>query len=243
MAEATSDQLIKLHSGGVALSRAWLAYAHPDLKAEWRELHKHSALETLTRDLANISPEAGATLDHLNQATAGSRAILTARTDLEARLKSKILTYIKNGYLHGFGYELPRRLSAAPVAIPKSVWAGQCDWKAGQLSCRGLEFVDVRLTTNRIRNEILERGMADTTPTRPVGRPTVGPDIAAAFHALNAAGEIDTSKSQKSHFPKILKWLELNRPDLAVPPKYLNDETIRKNVAPLFTALKQANKQ
>ncbi|WP_155846027.1 hypothetical protein [Celeribacter ethanolicus] len=156
---------------------------------------------------------------------------------IEPVFDTGILSYVSSGHLHGFGYELPRSLSSAPVAIPKAAWAGNCDWANGTLSFRGLEFVDVRLTTNRIRNEILERGVVDKTPTTPAGRPGVGPAIEEAFQTLLQDGQIDVSASQASHYPKIRAWLELNKPDLPVPPAHLSDKTIYKYFSPLFKGL------
>lgn len=146
-------------------------------------------------------------------------------------------------HLYGFGYELPRSLSSVPVAIPKEAWAGKCDWTNGTLTYRGLEFVDIRLTTNRIRNEVLERGFVDKTPTNPAGRPGVGPAIKSAFHTLQNEGQIDPNASLLSHYPKIKAWLELNKPDLPVPPAHIYNETIRKYISPLFKDLSKTNKQ
>ena len=239
MTKNTENQMRRLHHSGVSLTEAWLRYAQPDLKAEWQELQKSSAIEALTKGAevaANMEGDAATKFAH---AFAGSQSILSARGNLERRLKANILSYVANGHLHGFGFELPRSLSSVPVTIPKAAWAGKCDWKSGTLSFRGLEFVDIRLTTNRIRNEILERGNVDMNAPAPVGRPSVSQDIKDAFNALAASGEIDTAKSLKSHDPKVRHWLELNRPNLHISPKYISNETIRKNISPLFKDLKK----
>ena len=147
MAEATSDQLIRLHSAGVALSRAWQTYAHPDLKTKWQDLQKPSVVEALSEDAKTAASINGDMVAKLTKGFARSQTLFKERGNLERTLKSNILDYIANGRLHGFGYELPRSLTSAPVAIPKEAWSGQCDWPHGTLRFNGLELADVRLTT------------------------------------------------------------------------------------------------
>lgn len=237
MADDSKDQLERLHRAGVSLSKSWLGYAHPELKAEWQELQKPSAIDALHNGIEAAKNMDGDLAAKAAHALEGTQAILSARADLETKLKANILSYVSGGHIHGFGYELPRSVSSSPVAIPKAAWAGKCDWANGTLSFRGLEFVDVRLTTNRIRNDILERGNVDKTPTNPAGRPGVGSAIAEAFKALDKAGEINVRASQASHYPKVRAWLELHKPDLPVPPAHLSDKTIYKYFSPLFKGL------
>jgi len=237
MAEITIEQMERLHRSGVSLSKSWLFFAHPDLKAQWEELQKKSAIDALSKGIesaANIDGDAATKVTH---ALAESQKILTVRGDLENKLKANILSYVSDGHIHGFGYELPRSLSSAPVAIPKAAWSGKCGWEKGTLNFRGLEFVDVRLTTNRIRNEILERGVVDKTPTSPAGRPGVRAAIEEAFHALQNAGQIDPDATQASHYPKVRAWLELNKPDLRVPPASISNKTFYRYFSPLFNDL------
>lgn len=237
MVEITKEQMLKLHRSSVVMHNAWVTYAPTDLQAEWKKLKGQSSIEALQRDVEAASEIDGDISTKLMRAFSGLNALTSARTKLQSTLQANILSYIRQGHLHGFGYELPRTVSSIPVAIPKEAWGGRCDWGGGTLSYRGLEFVDVRLTTNRIRNEILERGVVDKTPTSPAGRPGVGSAIEAAFHALHKAGEIDPNGSRSSHYPKVRAWLELNRPNLSVPPATISEKTIYKYFSPLFKGL------
>jgi len=239
MTEITKEQMQLLHRSGASLSKSWLVFAHPDLKAQWEDLHKQSGMDLIKQDATAATKIDGDVSAKFAHAFSGFSKLASARSELETTLKANVLSYISQGYVFGFGYELPRSVSSDPVAIPKAAWSGKCDWEKGTLSFRGLEFVDVRLTTNRIRNEILERSYVDSTPPRAVGRPSIVKDIQAAIHALDEAGEIDTKASQKSHFPKAQRWLELNRPNLN-PISY---ETFRKNFSPYFNDLKKNKKQ
>jgi len=243
MAEITNEQLNRLHSAGAPLSSSWHYYAHPTEKAQWAELQNQSAADALAKAAEDARTMEGDMLAKLMHAAKGPQAILSARGDLVKNLQANILSYIANGHLHGFGFELPRKVSSAPVAIPKTAWAGKCDWSNGTLNYQGLQFVDVRLTRNRIRNEILERGNVDRTPPRAAGRPSLEADILAAVHGLHAAGEIDIENTQRSHLPKLRGWLELNRPNIYPPPNAISDETFRKHFSPFFNELKKNRKQ
>jgi hypothetical protein len=58
MTEQPADPLEKLWRAGVPLSKAWLAYAQPDLKAEWTALEGKSALTALTTSVKRrVHPE------------------------------------------------------------------------------------------------------------------------------------------------------------------------------------------
>jgi len=244
MVDITETQLRALWRAGVYVGRSWVTYAHPDLKARWDALKEESAIDAFAKGMEQAATSEAARFEKFNQAFAGTRDILTKRAALKNELQKNILGYVAKGYLHGFGYELPRSTAALPVAIPKSAWSGRLDWDNSALSYQGIELCAVRLTTNRIRNEILDRGHVPPAPsTKARGRPSIGPDIEAAFHALNRAGEIDPSKSAKSHFVKIRKWLELNRPNLLVPAASISSEAIRAHFAPLFNGLKKNRKQ
>ncbi|SEL40683.1 hypothetical protein [Pacificibacter marinus] len=237
MTEITKGQLERLHRSGVALSKAWLTYAQPDLKAQWQELHQQSGTDLIKQDAIEAAKTDGDMSAKVAHALSSFSKLTNARRTLEHTLQANILSYVSSGHIHSFGYELPRSLSSAPVTIPKPAWAGTCDWEASTLSFRGLEFVDVRLTTNRIRNEILERGNVDKTPTNPAGRPGVGAAIKEAFNALHKTGQIDPQASQSSHYPKVRAWLELNKPDLPVPPASISDKTFYRYFSPLFRGL------
>lgn len=243
MSKKTDPQLTELWRHGVPMSKAWLSYATPDLKSAWVAAQKPSAMALFEEAAEKAAKSDAEPSSRFLTAMAPAQKLLAERSTLQSKLRANILRYIEQGHLHGFGYELPRKLENEPVAIPKEAWAGKCNWDKGSLSYRGLEFVDVRLTTNRIRNEILARGSVDTTPPNAVGRPSVKAEILAAIHALHEAGEIDPTKSQKSHFPKALRWLELNRPDMYPAPKTISYETFRKYFAPFFRDLKENRKQ
>ncbi|WP_282181766.1 hypothetical protein [Aliiroseovarius marinus] len=243
MTEISKEQLMQLHRSGVAMSRSRLTYATPKQKTDWHALQQQSIPDALAEGAKSAAATDGQMSTKLAHLFSGSNQILAARSNLIGKLQSDVLSYVSKGHLHGYGYELPRYVSSTPVAIPNEAWNGKLDWIKGTLNYHGMQFVDVRLTTNRIRNEVLRRGNVDRTPPSAVGRPSVSEDILEAFNALSDADEIDTSKSLKWHYPKVRRWLELRKPQLPTPPKYISDETIRKNISPLFKELKKTKKQ
>lgn len=240
MAEITDEQMRALHEAGVPLCRSWVTYAQPELKSRWNDLQSQSASDAFAKGVETAIELEGSIPTKIMHAFAEQQAIYGARNDLRNKLQANILSYIANGHLHGFGFEPPRRTVSVPVAIPKDAWAGKCDWEKGTLSFQGLEFVAVRLTTNRIRNEILERGVVDPTPTKSAGRPSVEKAIEAAFHALHQAGEIDLKASQSSHYPSVRAWLELNEPNLSRSAAQISEKTLYKYFSPLFNDLKKS---
>lgn len=243
MVEFTEEQLKRLHKSGATLSKARLFYAHPDLKSQWEELEQKSAIEAFQTGIEEADAKDGDATARITHAFSRSQAILVPRSRLEKRLKSDILSYISNGHLHGFGFEPSRRFDSVPVPIPKRAWSGRIDWENNTLTFESIRLVEVRLTTNRIRNEVLERGQVDSAPARTPGRPSIRQAVENAFDALHKAGKIDTGKSMKSHFPAVRHWLNLNRPDLPTPAAKLTDEGIRAHFSPKFKGLKEGNKK
>lgn len=241
MTSHSIDQLKYLWRISVPLSCVWVEYGEPKLKARWEELQKVSAITAFDDAAQQVRDAECSPVEKMQMLWKKPQEILTAREEVERKLKQNILTYISQGHAHAYGFEAPREVANAPVYIPKSTWAGKVDWYERTLSHQGLEFVEVRITTNRIRNEILDRGNVTVKAPTPAGRPTIGPSIQAAFKALEKSGEIDLSASQRSHYPKIQAWLELNAPDLNVPAAQISDKTIHKYFSPLFKDLKKVS--
>tara|TARA_R100000935_G_scaffold30156_1_gene50478 strand:+ start:24326 stop:25072 length:747 start_codon:yes stop_codon:yes gene_type:complete len=248
MAEQPADPLDKLWRAGVPLSKAWLAYAQPDLKAEWTALEGKSALTALTTSVKQAglqdkcdTSQSGASIQNLLQP---AQDILQARLNVTKALQGNILEYLKDGHAFAYGFEPPRHLASVPVALPKGIWKGAFDWNSSTITYAGLSFVQVRVTTRRIRKEILNLGeAAPIPPAASRGRPSVARSIRAAANALLQAGEIDVSRSARSHHPDIRNWLLENTDDLPVAPKDIHDETIRQYFSPIFNELKKTNKQ
>jgi hypothetical protein len=247
MAEQPADPLDKLWRAGVPLSKAWLAYAQPDMKAEWTALEGKSALTALTTSVKQAglqdksdTSQSGASIQNLLQP---AQDILQARMNVTKTLQGKILDYIEDGHAFAYGFEPPRHLASVPVALPIGIWKGAFDWNTSTITYAGLSFVQVRVTTRRIREEILSMHKAAAVRSAPSkGRPSVAHHITAAGHALMAAGQIDVSRSARYHYPAIRQWLTENTNDLPVAPEDIHDETLRHYFSPIFNELKKTIK-
>lgn len=248
MAERSAGHLQKLWRSARPLSNAWLTFAHPKLKSQWKALESKSALTALSTSAEQLghqdTPEALQRIDFMQKLLQPAQEILQARSDVKRRLQDNILNYIKNGQVFAYGFERPRMMASVPVELPEEVFRGRIDWENSAITHAGLHFVEVRLTTQRIRSEILtgiDPEDAAAPPSK--GRPTVAPHIAAAVQALLESGQIDISCSARSHYPKIRYWLSQNAKDLPVSPDEVHDETIRLTFSPLFKELKKTKKQ
>jgi hypothetical protein len=244
MAGQTEFQLKELWRVGLPLEQAWLTYAHPDVKARWSDLAQKSALDGTKEALEEFGPLDMPAHEKFQRIFAPATAILTARTSLKDEMKAAILRYIEAGNLFAYGFEPPRRLASAPVALPKTVMLGEIDWEKNTVRHAGLSFEEVKLTTRRYWNEVC--CTVDPVPpstVRAKGRPSVGPHIVNAARALLSEGKINPEHSAKSHFPEIRTWLAQHSQDMPVPPLSLNDETIRRHFTQFFKELKNTNKQ
>ncbi len=239
MTKISDEQLLRLWRASYPLSQAWLTFSEPHDQQRWKALIETSAMDALSEGAKAVSETEADLSTKLTQAFAGTQKILNERTAHQTELRQAVVRFIEGGHLHGFGFELPRTLNALPAVIPKRAWSGRIGWENNTLTFESIQLVEVRLTTNRIRNELLERGNVDKTPVRPQGRPTVRHAVEAAFYALNEAGRVDPTASQMSHYPLVKEWLELNRPDLKVPPARMSPKTINKYFSPLFNALRE----
>lgn len=239
MTKTTDEQLFKLWRASSPLSKAWHTFARAEDRHKWKALAEASAIDAFAKGIEAAPESDDDGFAKLQKVLSDPQRILAERTAHRSRLQSDLLRYIQNGHLYGYGFETPRTLNSVPVAIPKRAWAGRIEWDKNTLTFESIKLVEVRLTTNRIRNEILERGTVDTTPTQPPGRPGVKQAIEDAFHALSSAGKIDPEKSARSHFPQLMDWLDKNRPDLEVPPAKMSPKTIYKHFSPLFKDLQK----
>lgn len=240
MAEPTESQLKELWRCGVPLSSSWLRYAHPDRKSHWDSLPQPLSPEEFIRGLTGEDMP-GTSFSERVQKLA---RISNPRAEAKRYMKADILDYIKNGHLFGFGYEPPRKLASPPVLIPKMVLLQNPNWEKDTVSGAGLNFIEVRLTTRQYWRAIYanQQNIIDVPKPVRLGRPTVGPAIEEAFHALHIAGEIDPNRSASSHYDKVRAWLAANKLDLPTNAQSLSHEVIRKNFMPLFKNLKRNHK-
>jgi hypothetical protein len=241
MTDSESETLTKLWQAGVPLARSWQTYAHPSVKAEWKKLWETSYMETLAANAKELSKTDLSASEKILQAFTEPNKIMQARSELMSKMQSNILGYIRDGHLFALGFEPPRTLSAAPVEIPLTLWSGKPNWETSTLSAQGLTLIEVRLTTKRIRAEITEISREELNPTaKPVGRPTIRPQIVAAYHAVQTSGPCLDGMHVKSVAGLVREQLARSCPELQVTAEKPSYEAIRRVISPL---LKKNNKQ
>lgn len=248
MAEISGADLQSLWQSGYPLHSTWLGFAKTEQRAKWDELKTKSAIQALSDSVKDAprpdEPNPLTDVGAMQRLLQPAQTIVQARLDLKKEMQSNILAYLKDERLFAYGFEPPRKLSSIPVPLPRESWSGVYDWDESAIKYAGLDFVQVRLITREARNEILGAREPSPVVNPPLkGRPSVAPQILVAAQAMLASGQIDISRSAKSHFQEIRNWLRGNAQDLPVAPDEINDETIRRVFAPVFNELKQSKKQ
>lgn len=236
---------VKLWEKSFWLSKSAETFATHVYKDEWKAALERRGDKLWFEELKASAVEAKESgkdgLESLHHAVMSLHDKSTPQTNLLARAKETLVVHLLSGTYRGFGFDRPRTLDTNPVRIPAECWKGVVSWSANELSYRSLKFREVRVRMMPEANDPVLKDLYKTAPVK-AGRPSVGPDIEAAFHALNKAGEIDPKASQMSHYPKFRRWLELNRPNLPVPPARISNNTLQKFFSPLFNDLKKSHK-
>lgn len=244
MPTLSDDQLNALWRAGVPLQSAWEAYATSEARERWGAIKRKSLLQTIVDGLESVAESDLSAHEKFQAGFAPFVSVASAQNGVRGELQAALLGQILDGHLFGFGFEPRRKLASLPVSVPTQVWQGRIEWDKGAVESGSLRFIEVRLITRQVRNEILERPSPvaqDAPPTR--GRPAVGPHIEDACKALIAEGRIDPSRSAKSHFDLIRERLDQRADELPVPAGEISFETIRKHFAPHFRELKKNRKQ
>lgn len=238
MSHKASEPLqFKIWNHAIYLSRAPLFFAPEALKQAYDEAHEVSAIEMFSEGTEKISKDGTPPAEGFQQLLMNVSSINNKKAKAREALQLFVGQHLRRGNLIGYGFEPPRKMDSQPFEIPRSCWSGRIVWFESKLSGQGLEFVEVRVITPKKREAVLHATSDIFIETRPPGRPGVGAAIEVAFHALLANGEIDSSASQSSHYPKLRSWLAINTPDLSTPADKISDKTLYKYFSPLFRGL------
>jgi len=231
----SAETLDKLWRNGVYLKNAWLTYSHPDAKAEWKALQSQSAIDALHQGAQEASASDASPIEKLSSAFSKPQSILAARSALKAKMQQAVLGYIRDGHLFAYGFEPPRRMNDQPVPIPPHYWPGKPDWENSAITFQGIQLVEVKLTTQRIRAKILNlEPVSEIGAEIGAGRPGFEGDILEAYRALLSAGKINPNASIKSQCPAIRNWLVENKPGQGYSAKKPGYGVIRKHLSKFF---------
>lgn len=228
---------IQLWESGVYLSKAPYAYAHEELKEQYDQAFKASAFQTYFESLRLASEQGKTGVDALSDAANDATPLRNEQTKARDAVEAFAKHHLLKGNLIAYGFEPPRRVESQPHQISAECWSGSIRWQKSTLSAQGLVFEEIRVVSRSVQERVLTKDQMEYEPTKPQGRPTVGPAIEAAFLALNKAGEIDATASQSSHYPRVRSWLAANFPDLKTPPSKISEKTLYRYFSPLFRRL------
>jgi hypothetical protein len=233
-----------LWNRGMHLRRAPYAYAPKSDKEEHKRLHGVSAIELTTKAAEDTAASGLTGWEAMNAIMSASSPILSARTELDNRMRAFVLHHLEHGNLFAYGFEPPRRLDSQSLEIPTAYWKGNIHWSKASLSAQGLEFTEIRILSKQLRDELTaEQSTRADLDKRQAGRPSIKLHIQEAFSDLNDTNNIDINFPAKSHYPLIREHMRNMHPDLYPEDRKLGDEGIRFHFSPLFNELKKSRKQ
>ncbi|WP_416369866.1 hypothetical protein [Tritonibacter mobilis] len=234
--------LLPLWERGYRLNKSAYLFSPAAERDNYDRLHSIDYM-SMANDAAKAALLVGKNAKDTGMAmTQAASDLAKARLDWRNRRQGVLLKWLQSAQLIAYGFEPPRRMDSQPVEIPATYWTGRVQWDECKLTVQGLEFIEIRIVTRQVRDEIQSRERNDLTTPQAAGRPTVGPAIKTAFTSLQEGGEIDTNASQQSHYPKVRRWLKENAPSLSVPAEDISDKTMQKHFSPLFNELRKSYK-
>ena len=235
----------KIWNRSIWLSNSAHAFASHFYKDEWQAAKRlrgeKVSLQVLHDEALQARSEGIEGWDALLTGVKKLSDLNTPKEQLLKKASKQILQRLQDGRYRAFGFDRPRTMDTIPVQIPRDAWSDSTSLDSNNLHYQSMTLIDVRIrmapksADMEVKKQLLEE-------TKRPGRPSVAPAIKAAFHALNKTGEIDPDASQMSHYPKVRNWLELNYPNLPVPPAHISDNTLQKHFSPLFNTLKKTHK-
>lgn len=229
----------------IPMSKAAFTFAPKDLRDQWENAHKASALTTFMDGLIVVPEDEPKGMDTFIELMKAPQVILGDRTKIKETCEMHILRYIQSGALQSFAFAAPRAVDASPIKLDPHVWDGARKWSENTIIHESLTFVEVRLLNPYSIEKLLGANLDKVIPasiTPGPGRPSVQRDIEEAFHSLLDAGKFDLDASAKSKSQDIRKWLIHFKSDGNYGPDKPKYDAIRRHLKPLVIAEKAKNK-
>lgn len=219
----------------------------PGSQREDFEESKYNAAAIMSFYSKELKPDASGmdVLRSISEAMAQARSLDEGRQRLWEQGQALIARAMKSGDIRAFGFENPRSIKDLPVELDYTdlATAESFRWSKGVYKSHGVHVIEVRFMAQVRMQELLTQS-AQTSPVvhelpaetdRPSkGRPTIRPQVEAAFQALSQAGKIDLNAPRKHNFPLIKQWIVKNCSELPVSNGVPSDEAIRRILKPLF---------
>ena len=247
MTELTEEEFLAVWDAAIPSWRARRDFLPNALKSVEAEIQRPNPLIGFAEAMQNGAEDWQTALEDQVAAFGAANDKRRRLHDQGAKL---IFRWMTTGEVIALGFEKPRSIKDVPVELEPR-WLEdnpQMNWYRGTLSANSLQFVEVRFITasraEKIRAARRQAGpqrvrVADFPHSKPVGRPTVRPQILMALEALERAGELDVSASISSHFPKIRQWLAEHCESIDVGEQTPGGEVIRRVASPYLKDLRK----
>lgn len=208
------------------------------LSEAWKRFSPQDRIEALSAVGQNIAPIA-AHEDQQNLLKIAHGLDLFGKYILE---QSGHIRELQAGLVHrimcidliSYGFVFPRKADDCPIEIPPDLWQCAIDWKKSEIEGHGLKLSGVRLLpASWVPKILVETAKANIESIRP-GRPSLRPEIEAAYAALRAADRIDLSRSLSSHFPAIVAFVKAHAGITDDKPRGLSDKLLYKVLGDIY---------
>lgn len=216
------------------------------VEADTIKLEEPSILWSLVETLGQAGLHAQENDVSFPEAAKRTMAVEQEKKSLENSAKARFFDALATAEIIALGFETPRRKASIPVTISPRTFRFGINWRLSTVDFEGLSFVAVRIVPATMLSidatSLLSASDASQLSKRPIGRPTLGPDLVECFDALVASGQIEVTKSFASQVPSMRDWLSINKPDLHVPNDEISIKTFRNHLSNKFNALRVSPK-
>lgn len=224
---------------GIYLSQADRHFAPDNLRKEWEGVSKRNALEEASAKIDELKDSETDFLKAMNDVVATISDVNQPKEKLRSKMREFVVSWLLRGDLIAYAFEKPRRITSAPTSLPPHLWQGRIDWFDSSLSSQGLNLIEIRVLSNKMIETVKASSMHETIkqekPVQPTkGRPTIQPQITAAYQAVSTTGTLDNSMSLKTVAEHVRLRLALDCPELQVTEDRPSYETIRRVISPLW---------
>lgn len=239
MSDLTKEQCHQFWTHGYALSNAPLTFAAPEKRQAYEAAKSVSAIEALEAGAEQFQASERPGAEALTALFAEPQRILVERSRLETSLRSNVISWCESGAIRAFGYESPRKLEHAPIELPRSVWKGRVHWGQSTLEVAGMEFVEVRLLSASMIEQVEAKYRSTNRPT---GRPSIEEHLKTCIEEMIQQGSIDSSRSMRSQYDIIKAQYKSYANAHKLKKDSVGNEAIRKVLSPIYNRLQDSKK-
>ncbi|MBR9653556.1 hypothetical protein [Thalassovita aquimarina] len=229
----------ELWNAGIYLSQADRSFAPENLRKAWEEASKKSALHAMQDKMEELKETQVDFTKKLEAMLGAVNEVSRPKDDILKKMRELVVNWLKRGDLVAYGFEKPRRMASIPYELPAQLWHGRIDWFDSSLSSQSLELVQIRVLSKAMIDKVTTAALPNSEtlaePVQPaIGRPTIQPQIKAAYLSVASSEKLDKTMSLKTVAEHVRLQLAQDNPDLQVTENKPSYETIRRVISPLW---------